>query len=105
MVNEADPSMRTAFDGRFTEVVDKELLASSGNWNGIPRRKAAWKSQLRVEFHGEDGKTRLRAPRGPGGWSVDFQSYSPPAAPEWRGSASARALAVLRDNTVIDAPA
>jgi hypothetical protein len=104
MVNEADPSMRMAFDGRFTEVVDNELLASSGSWNGVPGQEAAWKSQLRVEFHGEDGKTR-RAPRGPGGWSVDLQSYSPAAALEWRGYATVRALAVLRDNAMIDAPA
>jgi hypothetical protein len=40
-----------------------------------------------------------------GGWSVDFQSYTPAAAPEWRGYASVRALAVLRDNAMIDAPA
>jgi hypothetical protein len=40
-----------------------------------------------------------------GGWSVDFQSYSPAAALEWRGYATVRALSVLRDNAVIDAPA
>jgi hypothetical protein len=40
-----------------------------------------------------------------GGWSVDFQSYSPAAALEWRGYATVRALAVLRDNAMIDAPA
>ena len=35
---------------------------------------------------------------GDGGWSVDFQSYSPAAALEWRGYATVRALTVLRDN-------
>jgi hypothetical protein len=40
-----------------------------------------------------------------GGWSVDFQSYSPAAALEWRGYATVRALSVLRDNAVIEAPA
>jgi hypothetical protein len=40
-----------------------------------------------------------------GGWSVDFQSYSPAAALEWRGYATVRALSVLRDNGTIDAPA
>jgi hypothetical protein len=39
-----------------------------------------------------------------GGWSVDFRSYSPAAALEWRGYATVRALSVLRDNAVIDAP-
>jgi hypothetical protein len=33
-----------------------------------------------------------------GGWSVDFQSYSPAAALEWRGYATVRALSILRDN-------
>ena len=35
-----------------------------------------------------------------GGWSVDFQSYSPAAALEWRGYATVRALTVLRDNAL-----
>jgi hypothetical protein len=38
-----------------------------------------------------------------GGWSVDFQSYSPAAALEWRGYATVRAVTVLRDNGVIAA--
>ena len=33
-----------------------------------------------------------------GGWSVDFQSYSPAAALEWRGYMTVRALTVLRAN-------
>jgi len=37
-----------------------------------------------------------------GGWSVDFQSYSPAAALEWRGYASVRALTVLRANGVLE---
>ncbi len=40
-----------------------------------------------------------------GGWSVDFQSYSPAAALEWRGYATVRALSILRDNAMVDAPA
>jgi hypothetical protein len=40
-----------------------------------------------------------------GGWSVDFQSYSPAAPLEWRGYATVRALAVLHANAVTDAPA
>jgi hypothetical protein len=34
-----------------------------------------------------------------GGWSVDYQSYSPAAALEWRGYATVRALSVLRANS------
>ena len=33
--------------------------------------------------------------RGDGGWEVDFQSYSPAAALEWRGYATVRAVAIL----------
>ena len=35
-----------------------------------------------------------------GGWSVDFQSYSPAATLEWRGYATVRALSILRDNAM-----
>jgi hypothetical protein len=37
-----------------------------------------------------------------GGWSVDFQSYSPAAALEWRGYATVRALSILRDNAMLE---
>jgi hypothetical protein len=33
-----------------------------------------------------------------GGWSVDFASYSPAAALEWRGNRTVQALAILRAN-------
>jgi len=36
-----------------------------------------------------------------GGWRVDFTSYSPAAALEWRGYATVRAVHVLRRNGVI----
>ena len=38
--------------------------------------------------------------RDDGGWSVDFQSYSPAAEIDWRGYATVRALSVLRENGV-----
>jgi uncharacterized protein YndB with AHSA1/START domain len=54
MVSEADPSMRTGFTGRFTQVVPNQLLASSGSWQGIPARMIAgsrtceWSSMTRT---------------------------------------------------------
>ena len=36
-----------------------------------------------------------------GGWRVDFASYSPAAALEWRGYATVRAVTILRRNSVI----
>jgi uncharacterized protein YndB with AHSA1/START domain len=65
MVAEADPSMRTAFDGRFTQVVDNQLLVSSGTWEGIPGQMDPWESNLRVEFYDEEGKTRVVLREGP----------------------------------------
>ena len=47
MVGEADPSMRTAFEGSFVEVIENELLSSSGAWAGIPGQASAWPSNLR----------------------------------------------------------
>jgi uncharacterized protein YndB with AHSA1/START domain len=65
MVSDADPSMRTGFEGRFEEVVPNTLLSSRGAWNGIPGQTEAWSSSLRVEFHDQDGKTRLIVREGP----------------------------------------
>jgi uncharacterized protein YndB with AHSA1/START domain len=65
MVADADPSMRTGFDGRFVEVVQEELLSSSGAWDGIPGQTGRWPSNLRVEFHDDEGKTRLVVREGP----------------------------------------
>ena len=65
MVAEADPSMRTAFIGSFTEVVASQLLASSGSWDGIPGQEEPWPAHLQVEFGDEDGRTRLVVREGP----------------------------------------
>lgn len=66
MVSEADPSFRTGFDGRFTEVVPNELLVSTGSWAGIPGQTDTWESNLRVELAGEGGgATRVVIREGP----------------------------------------
>jgi hypothetical protein len=36
-----------------------------------------------------------------GGWAVDFGSFSPAAALEWRGHATVRAMSVLRSNGLV----
>jgi uncharacterized protein YndB with AHSA1/START domain len=65
MVSDADPAMRTAFDGQFTEVAENVRLASSGTWDGIPGQAAPWPSNLRVDLHHADGKTRVVLREGP----------------------------------------
>jgi uncharacterized protein YndB with AHSA1/START domain len=65
MVGEADPSIRSAFEGEFVEVVENALLSSRGAWEGIPGQPAPWPSNLRVEFHEDRDKTRLVVREGP----------------------------------------
>lgn len=65
MVSDADPSIRTGFDGRFVEVLPSVVLSSRGAWDGIPGQVGAWPSNLRVEFHDADGGTRLVVREGP----------------------------------------
>jgi hypothetical protein len=57
--------MRSAFDGRFTEVVANQVLACSGGRDGIPGRQDPWASHLWVEFRDNNRKTRLRLREGP----------------------------------------
>jgi uncharacterized protein YndB with AHSA1/START domain len=64
MVGAADPSMRTAYDGRFTELVPGRLLTSTGAWSGIPGQES-WPGNLQVELSAEDGQTRLLLREGP----------------------------------------
>jgi hypothetical protein len=48
---------------------------------------------------------RLAAQQRPdGGWDVDFSSYSPAAALEWRGYATVKALTILATNDMLDVP-
>ena len=50
----------------------------------------------------EQELARLASQQQPdGGWAVDFDSYSPAAALEWRGHRTVEALGVLRDNGVL----
>jgi uncharacterized protein YndB with AHSA1/START domain len=67
MVAEDDPSMRTGFDGHFTEVAENGLIASEGVWDGIPGQSGDWPSGLRIEFHddSDNGTTRLVVREGP----------------------------------------
>ena len=41
------------------------FTSSSGAWDGIPGQADAWPSNLRVEFHNDDGRTRLVVRKGP----------------------------------------
>jgi hypothetical protein len=57
--------MRSGFDGVFTEVVQNEVLASYGAWDGIPGQTGPWQSNLRVELTDQGDTTRLVVREGP----------------------------------------
>jgi uncharacterized protein YndB with AHSA1/START domain len=65
MVNDSDPEQRSPVDGTFVEVVENELLVGSEEWEGVPDMQDAGPMQIRLEFHDEDGKTRVVLRQGP----------------------------------------
>ena len=65
MVAEADPTMRSGTTGRFTEVVEDEVLEWAQEWHGIPGLDGTWSNLMRVELTEEDGRTRVVVREGP----------------------------------------
>lgn len=64
MVNDSDPSQRSPVDATFEEVVENELLVGSEEWQGVPGQEGG-RMRMRLEFHDEDGKTRIVLRQGP----------------------------------------
>lgn len=65
MVGEADPTMRTPFAGRVTEVSPGTLLVVDGAWEGIQGTDGPWASGLRVELTPDGASTRVVVSEGP----------------------------------------
>jgi uncharacterized protein YndB with AHSA1/START domain len=65
MVSDSDPDLRSAVQLRFTEVVERQLLVGTEDWEGIPGQQGTWSSQRRLEFHDQDDGTRLVLREGP----------------------------------------
>jgi uncharacterized protein YndB with AHSA1/START domain len=65
MVSDTDPDMRAPVNATFTEVVENELVVGGEEWEGVPGRRDGGRMSLRLEFHDEDGKTRLVLRQGP----------------------------------------
>jgi uncharacterized protein YndB with AHSA1/START domain len=63
MVSDEDPDMRSVVDGTFTEVVENELLIGEQRLDDPDI--GDFVMQLRIEFHDEDGKTRMVLRQGP----------------------------------------
>jgi uncharacterized protein YndB with AHSA1/START domain len=64
MVNDSDPEQRSPVDAVFEEVVENELLVGSEEWQGVPGQDTT-RMRMRLEFHDEDGKTRIVLRQGP----------------------------------------
>ncbi len=65
----------------------------------VPDRPA--RTLFSPEVVDADLRRQADGQQGDGGWRVDFASYSPSAALDWRGYATVRAVSILRRNSVI----
>ncbi len=65
MVSDTDADMKSPVNATFTEIVENELLVGSEEWEGVPDLQGGGRMTLRLEFHDEDGKTRLVVRQGP----------------------------------------
>jgi uncharacterized protein YndB with AHSA1/START domain len=59
MVDDTNPDMQSPVNARFVEVIENELLVGTEEWDGVEGLQSGGQMQLRIEFHNEDGKTRL----------------------------------------------
>lgn len=59
MVSDEDPDFMSPVNATYTEVVENELLVGTEGWEGVPGMQDGGTMTLRLEFHDEDGKTRL----------------------------------------------
>lgn len=64
MVNDEDPSMTSPVNATFTEVIENELLVGIEEFV-MPGIQETTVMSARLEFHDEDGKTRLVLRQGP----------------------------------------
>jgi uncharacterized protein YndB with AHSA1/START domain len=81
MVSDSDPSITSPVNARFTEIIENELLVGTQDWERNPEQEPT-RMYLRLEFHDEDGKTRLVVRQGPyteemedmarAGWNSSF---------------------------------
>lgn len=87
MVNDIDPTWRASFEVHFTEVVEHEVLAGTQEFVGAPGLQGRpGRKHLRIEFHDQEGTTRLTLYQGPysepmasmarAGWESSFTTLA-----------------------------
>ena len=59
MVNDENPDEQSPVNATFTTVVENELLVGSETWEGVKGLQEGGTMTMRIEFHDENGKTRL----------------------------------------------
>ena len=65
MVNDENPAEYSPINATFTEVVENELLVGYQDVSEIPAFEGIGRLVLRLEFHDENGQTRLVLSQGP----------------------------------------
>jgi uncharacterized protein YndB with AHSA1/START domain len=65
MVNDENPAEYSPVNATFSEVVENELLVGYEDVSGIPGFEGETRFSLRLEFHDENGQTRLVLRQGP----------------------------------------
>jgi uncharacterized protein YndB with AHSA1/START domain len=67
IINDDDPTQRSAVETTLTEVVENKLLVSHDEVTGIPGSTGTTRYRLSLEFHEENGgrQTRLELRQGP----------------------------------------
>ncbi|HSY15354.1 MAG TPA: SRPBCC domain-containing protein [Jatrophihabitantaceae bacterium] len=65
MVNDEDPAFTSPVNATFVEVIENELLVGTEEWAGPVGQNEPVQMTMRLEFHDDDGKTRLVIRQGP----------------------------------------
>jgi uncharacterized protein YndB with AHSA1/START domain len=91
MVNDEDPTWQAPVNATFTEVIENELLLGVEDFVGVPGLQERTAMTMRIEFHDEDGKTRVVIRQGPftremqdmtrAGWGSSFTKLDTLLAP------------------------
>jgi hypothetical protein len=105
---DADPGARPALDRLTRHVVSDGPTPVAGGAEGevlhlldfTPYADAPSRASFPKDAVAADLDRLARQQQPDGGWTVDYTTYSPAAALEWRGYATIQAVAILRSTTL-----
>ena len=107
--HEANPRAEDALAKLKGHIPATGLLPVTGGIEGetmkpldfAPRPGGPARELFSAEVIEEDLKRLADGQREDGGWEVDYASFSPAAALEWRGHATVRAVTILKKNGIL----